>query len=97
MTSIKPRSLITRYGAFEKTTKNATSHPNISSFKIAIEKEWNRISEEFIPKTFKSFRRYVHTILEKKKIDGHIECNLLFCVYLFFCRLFYKIEIDLVL
>ena len=48
---------------------NATSHPNISSFKI--EEEWIKIAEEFILKTSKSFRKRVDTKIENN--DGHIE------------------------
>ena len=40
-------------GVLENKT-SATSYPNIGSLKIAIEKEWNKISEEFILKTWKS-------------------------------------------
>ena len=43
---------------------NATSHPNI---KTAVEKKWNKMSEEFILKACKSFRRCVDTIVERKK------------------------------
>ena len=46
--------------------RNANSHPNIASLKIAIEKEWHKISEEFILKACKSFWRCVDTIIEKK-------------------------------
>ena len=38
---------------------NATPHPNIGSFRTAMKKEWNKISEEFILKPFKSFQRRV--------------------------------------
>ena len=34
---------------------NATSHPHIGSLKTAIEKEWNKISEDFILRACKSF------------------------------------------
>ena len=51
-------------GVLENKT-NATSHPNIGSLKTAIEEEWNKMSEEFISKGCKSFRRYVHSITEK--------------------------------
>ena len=44
---------------------NATSHSNIGSLKTAIEEKWNKISEEFILKARKSFRRRVGTIIEK--------------------------------
>ena len=36
-------------GVLENKT-NATSNRNIGSFKIAIEEEWNKMSEEFISK-----------------------------------------------
>ena len=45
---------------------NATSHRNIGSLKTAIKEEWNKMSEEFIFKACKSFRRRVDTIIEKK-------------------------------
>ena len=35
------------WGILEKN-KNATSHPNIGSIKIAIETEWNKQSVEFL-------------------------------------------------
>ena len=44
---------------------NATSHLNIGSLKTAIEEEWNKMSEEFIFMTCKSFRRYIDPIIEK--------------------------------
>ena len=46
---------------------NATSHPNIGSLKTAIPEDWHELSEEFIWKACKSFRRRVDTITEKKK------------------------------
>ena len=54
---------------------NATSHPNIGSLMTAIEEEWNKMTEEFILKVCKSFRRCVNTIIEKKKkkSGGHIK------------------------
>ena len=42
---------------------NATSHPNIGSFKTAIEEEWNKMSEEFILNACKSFRKRVDRII----------------------------------
>ena len=42
------------WGVLENKT-NLTSHPNISSLKTATEKEWNKMSEEFILKPCKSF------------------------------------------
>ena len=59
---------------------NSISHPNIGSLKNAIEEEWNKMSEEFILKVCKSFRRHVDTIIEKKKWLS-FWVNLLFCVY----------------
>ena len=44
------------------------SPPNIGSLKTAIEQEWNKMSEEFILKPRKSFRRRVDTIIEKKMV-----------------------------
>ena len=44
------------WGVLENKT-NVTCHPNIDSLKIAIEEEWNKMSEEFILKAYKSFRR----------------------------------------
>ena len=58
------------WGVLENKT-NATSHPNIGLPKTAIEKEWNKISEEFILKSYKSFQRCVDTIIEKN--GNHIE------------------------
>ena len=60
----------TLWGILENKT-NATFRPNIGSFKTAIEEEWNKMLEEFILKTCKSFQRYVDTIIEK--YDSHIE------------------------
>ena len=50
---------------------NGISHPNIDSLETAIGEEWNKMSEEFILKACKSFRRCVNTINVKN--DGHIE------------------------
>ena len=44
-------------------TKHATSNPNIGSLKTAIVEEWNKMSEEFILKACKSFRRHLDTII----------------------------------
>ena len=33
---------------------------------MAIEEDWNKMSEEFILKVYKLFRRHVDTIIEKK-------------------------------
>ena len=58
------------YGILENKT-NATSHPNIGSLKIAIEEEWNKMSEEFFLKVWKLVQRPVDTIIEKT--GSHIE------------------------
>ena len=44
---------------------NATSHLNIGSLKTAIEEGWNKMSEDFILKTYKLSQRCVDTIIEK--------------------------------
>ena len=78
-------------GHFRKQNKtNATSHPNIGALKNAIEEEWNKMSEEFILKVCKSFRRCVDIIIEKKWSPHKV--SLLFCVYflvLIFCCFFF--------
>ena len=58
------------WGFLENNT-NPNSNRNISLVKTSNEDEWNKMSEEFILKAFKSFRRRVDTIIEKH--DGHIE------------------------
>ena len=58
--------LITLYGAFWKKKTDATSHSNIGSLNIAIERKWNKMSEQFILKACKSFRMRVDTLIEKK-------------------------------
>ena len=60
----------TIWGVLENKT-NATSHPNIGLLKTAIEEEWNKMSEEFILKAYKSFQKHVDTIIEKNV--GQIE------------------------
>ena len=66
------------WGVLENKT-NATSHWNIGSLKTTVEEEWNRMSEEFISKTYKSFRKRVDKIIGKKL---RLYCvNLLFCAY----------------
>ena len=52
------------WGILENKT-NPTSYPNIGSLKTAIEEEWNKTSEKFILKAFRSFRSPVDTIMEK--------------------------------
>ena len=56
-------------GLLENKT-NATSHLNIGLLKTAIEEKWSKMSEEFILKACKLFRRHVDTIIEKN--GGHI-------------------------
>ena len=53
------------YGVLENRA-NTISHPNIGSLKTATENDGNKMSEEFILKVCKSFRRRVDTIIEKK-------------------------------
>ena len=52
---------------FENKT-NGTSGTNSGFFKIAIEEEWNKMSEKIILKTF---RRRINTLIEEN--GGHIE------------------------
>ena len=52
------------WGILGKKT-DATSHPNIGSLKTTFEEELNNISEKHILKVYKSFQRYVDTIMEK--------------------------------
>ena len=54
------------YAIWGVLENNTTFYPNISSSKTAAEEEWNKISEEFILKARKSFRRRVTTITEEK-------------------------------
>ena len=58
------------WGIFRNKT-NATSYPNIGLLKIAIEEEWNKMSEEFNLKACKSFWSHVNTKIQKN--GGHIE------------------------
>ena len=69
---------------FENKT-NATSHQNIGSLKIAVEEEWNKMSEEFVLKTCKPFRRHVDTITEKMAaVLGKFSILELFSCFFFF-------------
>ena len=70
--SIKPRPYpppldYAIWGVLENKI-NATYHSNIGSLKTAIEEEWNKMFEEFILKTCKSFRMCVDTIIEKMAV-----------------------------
>ena len=55
------------WGVVESKT-NATSLPNISLLKFAIEEKWNKMSEEFILRACKSFRNHIDTIELKKMV-----------------------------
>ena len=63
-------SRIDVWGVLE-TKAYATSHPNIGSRKTAIEKEWNKISEELIWKAILIFSKACW--YNKWKNGGHIE------------------------
>ena len=76
------------WGVLRKKT-NATSHLDIVSLKTAVEKEWNKTSEEFILKACKSFRRRFDTIIEKKN-GGPRELSYCFVFIFLFCCLFQK-------
>ena len=58
---------------------NATYHQNIGSLKTAFQEEWNKMSEQFILKVCKFFRRCVDIIIEKWQPYW---VNLLFFVYI---------------
>ena len=57
---LSPNLNLLDYALENKT--NVTS--NIVSLKTAIEEEWNKMSEEFILKAYKSFRRRVDIIIQ---------------------------------
>ena len=57
------------------------------SLKTAILKEWNKISEEFILKGYKSFRWSVDKIIENGDILS------VFYVYLFISSVIFKIKV----
>ena len=52
-----------------KSKTGATSYPNIGSLKTAIEEKWNKMSEEFLLKVCKSFRKRVNAIIGKKMMS----------------------------
>ena len=70
---------------------NATSHLNIGSLKTAIEKKWNKMSEEFILKACKSFRRNVDTIIEKK-MEAILSKFTVLCLSSYFVDHFFKLK-----
>ena len=57
-------------GLFLENKTNETSHPNIGSFNTVIEEEWNKMCQEVILKSDKSFRWRIDAIIEKNV--GHI-------------------------
>ena len=75
------------WGVLENKT-NATSHPNIGSLKTAIKKEWDKMSEEFILKACKSFRRHVDTIIEK--IAAILSKFTVLCIFSYFVVYFFR-------
>ena len=94
MASIKPDHNLLDYatwGVLENKTKQNqyTSHPNIGLLKTAVEEEWNKMSEEFILKTFKSFRRRVDLITEKKMAAILSKFTVL-CLSSYFAVYFFK-------
>ena len=79
------------WGISENKT-NATSHPGICLLKNAIEEEWNKMSEEFILKAYKSFQKRVNTIIEKKKKMVAILSKVtVLCLYSYFVVYFQKL------
>ena len=95
--SIKPdhKSLLIRlyWGVFKNKT-NATSHSNIGSLKTAIEEDWNRTSQDFILKEWKSFWRRVDTIIEKKMVAILSKFTVL-CLSSYFVVYFLKLKLIL--
>ena len=72
-------------GRLENKT-NATSHPNIDSLKAAIEDEGNKMSEKFILKACKLFRKRVNTIT--KKWRPYLGKFTVFCLSSYFVAVF---------
>ena len=97
------RDLISDHNSFDyviwdvlENKINTTSHLNIGSFTTTIGEEWNKMSEEIILKTCKSFRRRAYSIIEKHWYPYRV--NLLLCVYLLVLLLFFfLIKINFVL
>ena len=73
---------------------NATFHPNISSFKTAVEQECNKLSEEFILKECKLFQKCVDTIIEN--MVAILSKFTVLCSYPYFVY-FFKLKFNLVL
>ena len=66
MASIKPIPYpidYAQWGVLENKT-NATPIQILVRLRLLLRKEWNKMSEEFILKACKSFRRRVDTIIE---------------------------------
>ena len=81
-------------GVLENRT-NTNSHSNGGLLKTAIEEEWNKMSEEFILKTYKSFRRCVNTIIEKTA--AIMSKSTVLSLFSYFVVSFFLIKINLVL
>ena len=82
------------YAIVLESKTNATSNPNISSLKTAIKEEWNKMSEKFILKACKSFRRRVETIIEKKMV-AILSKFIVSCLTSYFVVYFLKLELIL--
>ena len=80
------------WGVLENNT-NATYHLNIGLLKTTIEGEWNKMSEEFILKAYKSFRRHVATIIEK--IAAILSKFTVMCLSFYFVAYFLKLKLIL--
>ena len=72
---------------------NANFHTNIDSLKTAIVGEWNKMSEEFILKACKSFRRHVDTIIEK--MTTILSKVTVLCLSSYFVVYFFKLKLIL--
>ena len=80
--------------SFFENKINANSHPNISSFKTAIEEEWNKMSEELhMLKACKSFRRHVDSISEKT--GAILSKFIVLCLSAYFVDYFLTLELIL--
>ena len=63
-------------------------------FKTLIKEEWNKMSEKFILKTCKSFRRHVDTII--KKMATILSKFTVLCLFSYFVVYFFLIKMNLV-
>ena len=73
-----------------KNKTNVTCNPNIDLLKTIYEEERNKISEEFILKACKSFRRRVDTMIEKKKMVAILSKFTVLCLSSYFVVYFSK-------